>query len=273
MEPTATQKLTYEDGRDALDMLVEAGLTPDDVKKMCDSSGNALAGKALAVVRGGYEGINERFARYIMGDNFFGREEWSDPSTYGVSFTSKQSRIADKFPWSEALLGSECPFNPGKAISETHFAFLGMDKLGGQPLTIMGWQQVHPAGEKPRLYSYGSDCWYLNEEFATEPTCEFRWYLALKEVVPGSPKTSWDDMQGMIPCEYYVPSPVVELTKDFLYYQKSKVYPNIGHFAATDSLGSYGRRVVVGSCNDEAVHVPYWGGDAYAYVGLGLFRK
>ncbi|MCX6809708.1 MAG: hypothetical protein NTZ65_03110 [Candidatus Berkelbacteria bacterium] len=291
MEITATQKLAYPDIRDALELFVGAGLDPDLVDKMRKSKDNALARKMIGVGRVGYESLDERFARRIMGGNFFGRDEWSDPSTYGVSFNSKQSRVVAKFPWSEAMLDSECEKVPGKSVAEACFAFLGLDKYNGViigaqsekldgteahgSLTIMGWQKIHPAGGQPCFYIYGTDCWYPNEDFATKPTsvCEFRWYLALKEVVPGSPSTSWENMQGMVPDEYFVPSPVMELTKDFLYYQKFKAYPNRNVYAATDTLDSLGVRVIVGDCDGETVDVDYWSGDALGDVGLPLFRK
>jgi hypothetical protein len=275
MESTVTREWMWKDGKELVEMMIAVGMTPDDLDRMRKSKESALSRKMLGLARGGYESLDERFARRIMGENIFGRDEWSDASTYGVSFTSKRSRIAAKFPWSEALLDSECPFHTGKAVSETHFAFLGIHEFNGQPndargpLTIARWQAIHPESSgSPRLWVYSP-----NEEFATVTTCESRWYLALKEIAPGSVSTSWDNMQGMIPEEYRSPSPVEEATKDLLVYRKLGIYPNRDWYAATDTLYSYGGRVMVGCCIDGAVDVGGWDGRADDVVGLGLVRK
>jgi len=232
---------------------------------------------AQVMIRGGIaETIDERLARRIMGENFFGSASWAE--LYGVTFSTRQLKAIGRFPWSEEVLDSACPFNPGKAIRETHFVFLGLDRYNGPiaeahgPLTITAWQKIHPAESQPRFYSYVPNCWYPNEQFAAV-TLDPCWYLGLKEIVPRSSTTSWTDMQGMIPEVYEVPSPIVEVTKSLLYHKRIGDYLNRNHYGATSALDSGGGRVVVGCCHGGAVGVDGWGGSAFGGVGLSLVRK
>lgn len=272
-----TDELGFAQGMEFVKRFMEAGMTVAEMKVV--AGGNTRARRMTVYNRIGQESSDERLVRRIMDDSYFGREEWGD--IYDVSLNAQQSRKIAVLPWSEELLDSECLAAPGKSVAEACFAFLGVDRYNGRnmpdgmrtlPLSIMSWQQIHPADEKPRFYSYGTNCWYPNEQFAAVPL-ELKWYLGLKEIVQGSPNTSWDGMQPMVYDGYRVPSPIEELTKDFLYYQKFKAYPNKNHYAVTDTLYSSGFRVIVGYCNDGTVNVPYWDGSAYDYVGLGLFRK
>lgn len=232
-------------------------------------------GLARHIVRGGSEWPEEGLARRIMGNNFWGRDEWAG---LGVTFSGRQAKTIGRFPWNEEILDSGCPFNPGKAVRETHFAFLGLARYNGAiteahgPLTIMAWQKIHPAESQPRIRSYPPNCWYSDEQFAAV-SLDLCWHLALKEIVPRSSNTSWADMQGMIPEAYEVPSPVVEVTKNFLYYKRTGLYLNRNHYGATSALDSFGLRVIVGYYSGEAVNVNRWSGRALAHVGLSLVRK
>lgn len=248
-----------------------AGASPKGVLDRCrrDSPFATRLGKFAAL--GAVEPIDERLARRIMGKNFWGQREWQEH--YGVTLSARQRKAVSVFPWGEDVLDAPCPFVEGKKVSETHFAFLGIPGVGGKPLTIMNWQKIHPAGSQPRFYLYGSGCLYPNEEFANAALGP-GWYLGLINTVPGSASTSWADMQSMIPEEYYVPSPAMEVAKDFLCYQRHRKYPNLNLCVATDEfLDSSGDRVVVGRCDGDGVGVDGWDSLSGCRVGLSLFRK
>ncbi|MEK7142842.1 MAG: hypothetical protein AAB785_01400 [Patescibacteria group bacterium] len=257
--------------------LEKAGRDPADVIELLDTNEGYCRRLAEFAARGAISmPASYKLARRIMGRNLFGLEEWT--SFYWISFTQRELSNAVKFPWSEEILDSECPFNPGKAVSETHFAFLGINRYNGPvteahgPLTTMAWQKIQPAGSQPRFYAYGANCWYPNEQFAAVPL-ELRWHLALTEIVPRSHSTSWVDMQGMIiPEAYEVPSLIIEVTKVLLYYKMNDVYLNRNYYGATDMV-SDGRRVMVGRCIGEGVSVNNWRGVANDDVGLSLLRK
>jgi len=257
--------------------LFETGQDPAGVIELLDTNEEYCKCLAEFAARGAISmPTSYNLARRIMGVNFFGLEEWG---LLGVTFTKSQIRkVVSKFPWSEEFLDSPCPFVKGRAVRETHFAFLGADKYNGVvteahgPLTIMNWQKIFPADSQPRFYLYGNDCWHPNEQFAAAPL-ELRWYLGLKEIVPDSASTSWAGMQGMIPEGYEVPSPIVETTKVLLHYKKTGVYLNRNYYAATNSLDSHGIQVLVGYCDGRTVNVYRWLGSASDDVGLSLVRK
>lgn len=180
---------------------------------------------------------------------YFGIVDWK--KTYGVSFTPKQIMAIGDFPWSDELLNSPCPFNPGKTIRETHFAFVGLDTI-----TIMELQRLNPKETEPRFYVYAPDVWYTREEFARR-SMKFRWYLLLREIIPDSECKTFNKQKMLLPKEYEIPTAVVETAKDFLIYKKEEIYVNDARYARTADKNSGSYRVVVGCCDTEGVFVRF----------------
>ena len=249
--------------------LEKQGATLDDLKRI--RSNDAIAHRVVMASRGIAESIDEKLARRIMGDDFFGSSAWAD--LHGVTLSGRQMKTVSKFPWSEETLDSECPFYKGKSVSQTHFTFLGLPSFSGKPLTIAEWQSIHPSDSQPRFYRYSPNCWFEKENFAISSTLELRWYLALKEAVPNSASKRWENMLSLLPPEYEPASPVAEVTKVLLYRKKNGVYLNQNIYAACDDLDSDGRRVIVGLCLDDTVNVNDWRGDPLGDVGLSASRK
>lgn len=103
------------------------------------------------MLRGGIDGsVHQKLARALLGQNFFGIEEWS--TFHGMIFTKKQLREVTEFPWGEDVLNSPCPWNSGKLVHETHMAFLGLEKFKGEPLTILKWHDIYPATRQPKFF-------------------------------------------------------------------------------------------------------------------------
>lgn len=225
------------------------------------------------MLRGGVEGsIHQKLARAILGENFFGIEEWS--SLYGVNFTKKQLREIADFPWSEDVLNAPCPFVKGKKVKETHFAFLGLNSFKGKPLTILKWQELHPASKQPQFYSYAPDCWYGKEEFVAKKTSDFRWHLMSKEIVPDSTNKTYQEQTKMLPNEYEVPFAVEEVAKEILYFKKNGVYLNPNRYARCQDLGSSGARVYIGFFSRYGLCTGSgWDGCRFSRVGLATSRK
>ncbi len=224
------------------------------------------------MLRGGIDGsVHHKLARALMGQNFFGVEEYA--TLYGVNFSKKQLREVSEFPWGEDVLNGPCPFNKGKTVRETHFAFLGVDKFNGSPLTIMKFQELHPALGQPKFYSYAPSSWYHQQAFATDKTMKLRWYLLLKDIVPNSTSTSWNDQKTMLPAEYEVPTAVEETAKDLYTQRKTGIYPNLKVYARVDDVSSDSYCVDVGFCCDGGVGVSDWDDSGSSYVGVGASWK
>ncbi|MGO9010643.1 MAG: hypothetical protein ACLQPN_11115 [Bryobacteraceae bacterium] len=190
-------------------------------------------------------------------------------TSYRIGLTPEQVAAIHNFPWSDTVLNAPCSFHKGKMVRETHFAFVGVDSI-----TMMELQRINPKSEEPRFYSYAPDAWYSEQRFATAETLKLRWYLLLKDIVPGSEKKTFDEQSAMLPPEYEVPSAVVETAKDLLVYKKTGIYVNRNRYARTASLASGGSRVIVGPCDAVGIAVSgAW--DCYHYdpVGVGASRK
>ena len=252
--------------------LDNAGLFPDEAQYLITNGDRVKAElrKVLERIAVGCP-VSCDAARAILGTNIWTVEDWQD--VLGVSFVKAQLASVGEFPWGEKILTSECPFNAGKQVKDTHFAFLGIEKVDKDPLTILRMQHLFPATGQPRFYSY-DDSWYKNQEFAKKQTCKLRWYLMLKEIVPGSESKTWDEQQSMLPPEYEVPEAVVDVAKHLLCSKKTGAPVNPDRYGRTSSLDSGGRRVVVGYCDPKGLGVSdSWDGRRYDHLGLSASRK
>ena len=227
------------------------------------------------MLRGGLDAsIHQKLARAVMGKNFFGVEDWS--ALYGVNFTQKQLRQVAEFPWGEDILNSTCPLC-GKVVKDCHFAFVGLDRINGKPLTILKLQELHPATGQPKFYSYASSAWYSNEKFAKETTMSFRWYLLHQNIVPKSEDKTYGEQVQMLTADYAdyeVPSAVTEATKDLLVFRKTGNFVNPSRYARCECVSSDGGRVYVGRFGEFGLFVFRCWDDCRGYdVGVAASRK
>lgn len=63
--------------------------------------------------------IDWRFAKILMGQNFYGPEEYEADIPY-VFLTAEDLRTIAHVPWTKEILESPCPFFEGKMVKETH---------------------------------------------------------------------------------------------------------------------------------------------------------
>lgn len=264
-------KLPFSDIGSTLELLAHEGVREEHWNRLRsdESYRRRVAGLML---RGGLEGsVHQKLARAVMGQNFFGLEEWA--TLYNARFTRKQEREVAEFPWGEDILNSPCPFVKGKTIRETHFAFLGLKAINGESLTILTLQKLHPATGQPKFYSYAPSAWYSSHDFAKVTTLSFRWYLMLKDIVPKSTSTNFENQKAMLPAEYEVPLCVEEVSKDLLAFRKNGAYPNGSVYARCSVVSADGFRLIAGYCGHGGVSVHYWDDDGDYDVGLAASRK
>ena len=224
------------------------------------------------LLRRGIEGsVHHKLARVVMGNkNFWGMEEWA--SIYGENFTEEQlSEVAD-FPWSEDILNAPCRFNEGKFVKDTHSAFLGIERINREPLTILKWHELHPDTDKPR-FSYAKKPWYGKQRFATEVTCGLRWYLMLLEIAPDFTDKTYEEQVAMLPQDYEVPLAIEEVTKNILYYRKNGIYLNVLQWGRCQDITLYDNRVTIGYA-EEGINVnQYWDNQCLSIEGVAVSRK
>jgi hypothetical protein len=257
--------------------IVSQGGNPRDLFDLFRTDGAYTSRIAQAMLRKGLIGsIESRLAQVVLGRNIFTDADWM--SYYDARFTKKQLRAAGKFPWGEDVLNSPCPFNKGKLVKDTHFAFLGISALNGQPLTVAKWLQLHPATGQPKFY-FNSNPWHKDQPHTDIATMQSRWYLLLKDIVPGSTDKTPEEQVAMLPPEYEVPTTIAEVTKDIVVFRKTNERPNPSRWAActertvkTDKA-STGYVSCVGLFDEYGLPVDSWSGYRYYYVGVGASRK
>jgi hypothetical protein len=212
--------------------------------------------------------IDREAARAILGKNLFGPEEWL--SSYGIWFSERQLREISEFPWNESILDAPCPFVKGKSIKETHFAFLGIDRIYNKPLTVLEWHKLSPATGKKNLKP---NPWYEDQDFARVKTCCFNWYLTLIESVPKSTEKTYPEQVELLPPEYRASFTIEEVTKNILYYKTNNSYPNFNTWIRCRDVVD----VVINNCHicvGDFVRVRGWSGDRrHSAIGVSAFRK
>ena len=262
-----------------LEVLAMRGLTAEDWSR--PRTDGSFADRLVKFwLSGGVEGtIHERLARAVAGQNFWGPEEWA--TLYGARFTKKQIREAEKFPWGEDVLNSPCPFNSGKLVKDTHFAFLGTSGISGEPLTVAKWLDLHPATGQPKFY-FNNNPWHKGQPHTDVATTQLRWYLMLKDIAPGSTDKTPEEQGAMLPEGYEVPTTIAETTKDILVFRKTRARPNSLRWAActertvkTDKLATalVGSVSCVGAFDEHGLRVGRWVGNRDSFVGVGASRK
>ncbi|MEK7493647.1 MAG: hypothetical protein AAB630_00670 [Patescibacteria group bacterium] len=268
----------FEESVTALERaVVTQGGNPRDLFDLFRTDNEYASRIAEAMMRKGLVGsIESRLAQVVLGRNIFTDADWI--SYYDAKFTKKQLREAGKFPWGEDVLNSPYPFNKGKLVKDTHFAFLGISGLNGQPLTVAKLLELHPATGQPKFY-FNADPWHVGQHHTDVATMQLRWYLLLKDIVPGSTGKTPEEQVAILPPEYEVPTTIVETSKDILVFKKTGERPNRSRWAActertvkTDK-GSAGHVSCVGIFGELGLLVHYWLGYRHGSVGLGASRK
>ena len=224
---------------------------------------------------------DQKLVRYIMGNNFFGPDDWA--KFYGVNFPQKQLHRILEIPCSEEVLLSTCPLC-GKTIKDCSFMFLGLSKIKNletkveNPFTIMQWHKLHPPTGQPKFY-FGENPWHKGQPYTDITTLEFRWYLLHKEILPDSTSKTPEDQAKMLTSDYEIPTTITEVTKDLLIFRKTGERPNYSKYAACTERTVKTDKVFadhvscVGNFNGNGLDVSSWYGSCHSIVGVGASRK
>ena len=232
---------------------------------------------ARFVLNGGMEpSVDVRVARALLGNSLIDLADWA--LLFGTRFEDSEVQNALQFPWHEDVIMSECPFNKGKLIKDTHTAFFGLPKLNGQPLTVAKWIELQPATGQPKFF-FNDDPWHADQPHIEVMTLLPRWYLLLTEVVPGSTGMTPDDMDSILPAEYEPPSTIAEVTKNMLVYHKTGRRPNYSKLARCAELTIVTERwsdrcpSLVGIFSEIGLSINGWSSNRFVGVGCGASRK
>lgn len=210
--------------------------------------------------------IKSKLASQILKKNFFGAEDWE--TIYGLKLTKQSHRQIPNFPWDDKILNAACPFVKDKRVKETHFAFLGLDRLNGEPLNIMMFQELHPATSQPRFYFHPNP-WYETKLFANQKTCGLRWYLMSLEIVPNSTGLTYEEQTSILPPEYEVPYAIEEIAKNIFFYRKNRLYINSANWSRCRDVFDCGH-VSVGFFDIKGLDIYSTGDRGHGHYSIGV---
>ncbi len=208
--------------------------------------------------------------------NIFNVEDWN--KFYGVRPSESQLAEIPKFPWSLDLLNSPCPFNFGKRIKDTHFAFLGLPDINGVPLTVAQWIKLHPQTGQLKFYHH-TNPWHQGQLYTDKITLQLRWYLLLKEIILNSTNKTPEEQLVLLPPEYEIPTTIAEVSKNLFVFKKTGIRSNGSVYAACaertiqTSSSSASNVSCVGDFERSGLCVYDWHGRRLSNVGLGASRK
>lgn len=151
----------------------------------------------------------------LMGNNFVDPLDWH--LSYGIDFSTLEKKKMANFPWSLEFLKSDCPFEKGKKIYETHFLFWG------HPVTIPWLVDRFPDyNERKFMLVLG-----MENELYNQKVLDSSWYLMpiRFNVLVEDRFISFPDHIKMIPDAYELASAVEEATKQIFIKRWT------GHFA------------------------------------------
>ncbi|MBI2623229.1 MAG: hypothetical protein HYW65_01470 [Candidatus Liptonbacteria bacterium] len=180
----------------------------------------------------------------MLGKNFFGVAEWE---RIGRKFSGDELSCIKPFPLSDEELYTPSPFDGAHTIREALFFFLGISRFMESPLTILQWHHMEREGF-PILH-LAEHPWCERDAFAATCVCRhLHWYAVLIEVVPCSLNLSLEAQKKLLNIpSYWVPSGIVEVTKNALYFLNHGFYLNRGVGATCADVLSDGSGVWVGA--------------------------
>lgn len=200
--------------------------------------------KALAVrlpLVGGQSESNE--LRKILGNNLFDAGDWL--RYYPQWVTPADFENAPPPPPLKIFEQPDDFLKEKKRkIKETFFTFLSPSMIGGEPLTLLKFEAMHPPGRRPCFRSERGAS-YHTLSFARK-TYGARWYCVRIRVLPGSRGLMYGEQKELlVPFpEYEVPCAFAEILKEILFFH---LHP-FRRYANRCYLGS---STVSARCGDE----------------------
>ena len=176
-----------------------------------------------------------------MGERLFAALEWV--AVYGRAPGTKAMDQVGDFPWDMKVLRD--PEKLHLMAAETHVAFLGLDRLKGEPLTIMRWQRLYPKLFALRVH--GSSPWYAGGEFFfTQNPLRLGWHLMRSQPLFGY-EVKGVTVENSLPPNCNLPSAIEEVSRLILFRDRG-LEPAPGYVWTSDMvmLSNQRRRVVVG---------------------------
>ncbi|GEM_PF-5783654 len=181
----------------------------------------------------------ERLAEFAVNDGLAGWISLSDAerlldqrifyplgwSQCGLQYElEEEHHLRARFPWTEAQLTAPCPFNKGKRVCDTHWAFPGPPTWYGHRLLLSDWQDLH--GYKNYALPQNRKKWQDDVEFRfpgqipRSAACDVRWYLVPLTIDPELNPRQIDDKKlgGFLGSSYELTTPAEAVAAIMAYH-------------------------------------------------------
>ena len=201
------------------------------------------------------QGVSYEKIKDIMGENFFGPEEWAN--IFPELSISDTPLLPSKI---EQIVNEDDPFESGEKVADTHVLFLLPKQAGREDITIMRWKKglisnnnsSHPDGKFWAIDYNEKANWFDNESFANTSS-KTEWVLMLKSTLPNTESKNYDEQDGEL-AKYpnYTTGKINEVTTGTILH-----YLNTGESLFTKESGwckdiiSHGHHVYISNLSDN----------------------
>ncbi len=213
--------------------------------------------------------------RAAMGRCYFGPADWS--GFYKGNYMASDCLAAPRFRWDISVLDEPCPFRQegsSARVRDTHFVSLGLETLGGQPLTLARFVAIHPSDRVPH-FNAGV---VLGERAAQRTRGGLRWYLTYQGIVPNSNLYSPEE-QLVLLCDKYgayeVPFALEVAMVHAFYVRKCHGHLNPNHYVRCKDRTAQRGWIEVGCSDDTGIEISHSPSDISANtdIGIGASRR
>ncbi|MDO8496335.1 MAG: hypothetical protein Q7S43_02850 [bacterium] len=178
----------------------------------------------------------------------FGAEDWK--RYLGIELTAKQLKSLPRFPWGAGVLKSPCPFNPGKLIKETHFAFLGLDEINRKKINIQQLRNGLLSKNCIILRSTGYAP-YVVPGYCYK-SLQFRWYLMPRKPELSQEYRTFTEAKKAIPKEYEAANAIEQILGSVLLSRK---FSEVSNPVLVNDKVQYASNLIIRMSSDNKVTV------------------
>jgi len=184
------------------------------------------------------------------------------------------------------ILKSQCPFNPGKQVRDTHMLVLIPQTVDGQPFTLNLLQELignpkEKAASRFKEYSRFKDYHdAVKDDLGDKQFGEAHWILMTKDIIPGSRNKKYREQKQLVQEKevggYELPSAIEAAASILMHYFKTDecLYgdPSTTYTRCQETVTENQLPVVIGGFSPGGLDVcGNW--DAYDVFGVAAVRK
>ena len=123
------------------------------------------------------------------------------------------------------ILKSQCPFNPGQKVKDTHVLVLIPETVNGKPFTLNLLQELIQNPKEKTATDFRFHSQEVKNQLAETPIEKSDWVLMTKDVIPGSRNKTYDKQKQLVQekgaGDYELPSAIEAAASILMHYFKT----------------------------------------------------